>query len=152
MCLIVLKGTKVQIAEEDIICYKRVAITSEEFLTVYSLYHSFVYEVGKLYTQPLKINEDVKDPMFADEGAQGFCAINLRINYEELLSIPIFTWFASYGLPYVDIYSVGFHSYERKNEKGRRTNVKCIIPKGSEYVKDGSGLIVSNQIIISKKL
>lgn len=149
MCLIVLKGTEVQIAKEDIICYKKVNIIES---VIYSEYRNFIYEIGKLYTQPLNINKNVKDPEFADRKAQLVCVLSLRIKHEELQCIPIFTWLGLYGLPYIDVYSVGFHSYELKNSECREANVECIIPKGSEYIQDLSGLICSNQIIISKKL
>lgn len=137
MCLIVRKGTPIQIATEDIICYK----TLSENMT--SLYHNFKYEIGKIYETKIgKLenptiwtpeNLEIQNFWFADKIS--------HTNYEELKCDEI------------DVYQQGFHSYDSLERTNIRfsweLNVKCTIPKGSMYIVDETGLICSNQIIIN---
>ncbi len=54
MCLAVLPGTKLQVAKENIVVYKRVHFTNV------SAYRSFKYKVDRLYKVP-KIQKDKKN-------------------------------------------------------------------------------------------
>lgn len=140
MCLIT-KQSKPKIATKDKVIYK--------ILDPYccSIYYSFEYQMGILYKTKILETED--DTTFDD-----YDSCMLEEKYGR-------------GWKYKNkIKSIGsgFHGALTKerlektleNEDGHAmendgTIWKCIIPAGSEYYTNPSGLIVSNQIIIKEK-
>lgn len=147
MCLVVSKDTKEEVLKEDLIVYKVMRVNTGFFI---SIFQSYPYKAGKLYNSELNRElfnpHSVNDHLYADNDAW---------NYYE-------------GIPNRYCYVEGFHSYitlERaKHTTGYKycgyensiidgnSIVECTIPKGSVIVKDETGLAVSNQIIINKKL
>lgn len=148
MCLVVIKGTPIREAEEDIICYKQIDITETGY---YSMVQRFQYFLGLLYSEHLEKDNKrtISEYSYAD-----LIASDLFIS--QLASITSFDFRHSFYdwediEPYCDFYLKGFHSYKRNDRnRQRKPNVECIIPKGSKYVEDSSGLICSSQIILNK--
>jgi len=148
MCLIVLKGTPIKEAEEDIICYKQIDVDYNYGIRYYSYIMRFEYVLGLLYTERLEKDDGTNpdDYAYADFQAQDAVLEGLGFPSSN-------TFFTSWEniLPECDFYLKGFHSYKSGvKDKGRKPNVECIIPKGSKYIEDLSGLICSNQIILTK--
>ena len=148
MCLIVIKGTPIKEAEEDIICYKQIDIEKTGY---YSSVQRFQYFLGLLYMEHLEKDDGrrIDDYSYAD-----FIASDALIS--QLASITSFDYRHNFYdwediEPYCDFYLKGFHSYKRSDRnRQRKPNVECIIPKGSKYIEDTSGLICSSQIILKK--
>ena len=137
MCLIVKKGTPIKIAEEDIVCYKKLDIYKvKDGMELKSPYQYFVYKLGEEYRTSFGIEENIEigeNAWWADNEVQEFYE---NFPEGELMS-----------------YNKGFHSYkENKPRHWDRPNVECIIPKDSQYVEDETGLICSESIIIIKIL
>lgn len=131
MCLVTPNKEK-KIAEEDMIVYK---ILNEDLSPFY--WEGEAYEIGKLNEIEIQETSDFTD----------FDEISIRYNKgykrDELVS-----------------FGQGFHSAKsidriRDIRKAYSIPVPvlftCIIPKGSEYYEDNSGLLVSNKIIIKEK-
>jgi hypothetical protein len=134
MCLILRRDEISSIAEEDIIVYKLMCEANS--VTVKSPYLHYEYIFNKLYKTIIKETDDFCYFDTIDE----YYYQNLNEDVE-LKSL-----------------SEGFHSALTIN---RLLNIngttdypiyKCIIPKGSVYFKDETGLIISNQIIITKEI
>lgn len=139
MCLIIEKDVKPSIAEEDIVVYK--VLTPSRNAPIYN----FPYERDKLYTTVIQESEyfDVPDRD---------CSEYLKENYGEDFK------------KRKDLKSLGqgFHScytLDRAKILSRSWSIlrryriyKAIIPKGSEYYKGGTDLVVSNQIIVQEML
>ena len=142
MCLITNK--KKQIAAEDIVVYK--VLSSD----LRSPYQCFQYEYGTEYTTEITTTTDETDICC-------FCSLD-----ENHLSQNYPGW--RYDLPEdLECYKNGFHSIsevalEQLKEEDFFDDIvsngeklfQCIIPKGSTYVEDFVGFIVSSSIIIVK--
>jgi len=145
MCLIT-EQKKAKIAEEDITVYKEVIIGDEKCM---SPIHGFEYKFNKLYTSATLRPKSIIGLRFADDfsihdirtGVYYFSDKKVNIAGGEVV-------IDNKCCDYVVI-SKGFHAYTNF-ERDKDINVKCIIPKGSEYFEDATGLIVSNQIIIKE--
>lgn len=142
MCLITNK--KKQIATEDIVVYKVLSSNLR------SPYQCFQYEYGKAYTTKITTVRN-------ESAICCFCSLD-----EDYLSQNYPDW--RYGLKTLKCYQNGFHSIsENALEQLKDGNMfngllsdddklfQCIIPKGSTYVVDFVGFIVSSSIIIVKK-
>lgn len=137
MCLIVKKGTPIKIAEEDIVCYKKLDIYKvKDGMKLKSPYQYFVYKLGEEYRTSFGIEENIelgKNAWWADSRTEYFYKL--------------------FPLQNLMAYNQGFHSYKKDEIRNwERPNVECIIPKGSQYVEDETGLICSKSIIITKIL
>ena len=138
MCLIT-EQKKAKIAKKDIKVYKEVEIYSN---IISSMVQGFQYIIGKKYSTELTpkpvsglrigIDFKVQDEIVAMAYPQVFCAYGYRITTNDNIKV----------------ISEGFHSFKTKARS--YYNAICIIPKGSEYFEDKTGLIVSNQIIIKE--
>ena len=123
MCLYLDRArSKVEYATRDIVVYKRL-LKVGEFLR--APYQSFTYELGKTYSErffttevPSKGGRSRKDFSFRTRLPKAAMVINR-----------------------------GFHSYTRKPESdGDTVIVKCIVPKGTLFIRDYGGEIVSLKI------
>lgn len=142
MCLIT-RQKKAKIAKEDITCYKLVNSTSSTKKVCADNY-DFEYTLGKLYQTEMVVNNIPQ--CYADD---------LVAEYYK---------FKPYTMDRVTKNLIhvheGFHSaisIQRFKDADyyicfNRICVECTIPKGSKYYKDGTGLLVSNKIIINKKV
>lgn len=146
MCLIALKTEKVKIATRDITCYKIVGMrdkTNPDTVEFYPAFHTgtgFKYIKGQIATTTIKTCEySYEVPTFDTQE---------RNDYEESRSINDFDKLI--------VYTEGFHSASNKKRlcscKGDDTIqlVKCTIPKGSEYIRNKSKLMISNQLRIEE--
>lgn len=146
MCLIT-EQKVAKIAEEDTIVYKEVILLGDE--KCMSSIQGFEYEFDKLYTSVTLSPKSIIGLRFADD----FTMHDPRVaDYYFLDKIVIY----DKGEIVTDneccdyvVISKGFHAYTNF-ERDKDSNVKCIIPKGSEYFEDATGLIVSNRIIIKE--
>lgn len=149
MCLIVHKSAKEKIAEKDIICYKR--LWYEDGVSYHAVQQCFRYKLGKEYKTSFTLVEETS-------------MLGVDFKFPDEYSIDAYKQYATkkdeYGKPElytrmkdVRIYQQGFHSYSSKKHKYERyPNVRCVIPKGTKYVKDKTGLICSEAIIIKEDL
>lgn len=139
MCLIVKKGTKEKIAENDIICYKDIEKDTQGKLR--SAIQWFNYTIGKIYTTELRRVDNVeigKNAYYADDTSRQRYEVYEEQEKENMLVS----------------YNRGFHSYKNKEivDCDRIPNYECTIPKGTKYIEDETGLICSEAIIINKIL
>lgn len=135
MCLITNK--QVKIAQEDIEIFK---VLSKDFK---SPFLNFQYELDKSYFQPLSKTKDSYSTCCSID--HDYIVRNYGTHYYEKVDEGILT-----------VYQEGFHgSLKLKNcehlSSQEKQIFKCIIPKGSEYVEDFVGFIISNQIIIKEQ-
>jgi len=145
MCLIVKKGTKEKITENDIICYKKINLDSMQ-----SESQGFQYESGKLYKTKFTIA-----PKDARLGYEIFTADRIALDkYRKYFNDDgeggDNRFFGATVSDKLVVYQEGFHSYKAKERD--ICNVECIIPKGTKYVEDETGLICSEAIIINRIL
>jgi hypothetical protein len=136
------QGTDKQlyVAEEDIVCYKEVTKLTAK--TCLSYWTEFKYKFGKLYNllNSCAVTtggyDNTPDP--EDITLQNKLFLDDRLINKDLAN-------------YFEVHK-GFHSFKFKKETDCiRPNVRCIIPKGSEYYQNETEY-VSNQIIIVEKL
>lgn len=142
MCLVVHRDTQKKIAEKDITVYKELRHIYENVVS--ACYQDFNYRLEKLYKTEItkETPNEVIHTCFDCKDAEVLMKAygdSWRIN-ENLVS-----------------YAQGFHSalaQDRFKELAYYNSsiYKCVIPKGSEYYENLSGLIVSNQIIIKNKI
>ena len=140
MCLVVHRDTQKKIAKEDITVYKELIYLSE--YQVGTCYQDFEYVLEKLYKTEItkETPNEVIHTCFDCKDAEVLMKAygdSWRIN-EDLIS-----------------YAQGFHSamsQDRFKVSYYTSIYECVIPKGSEYYENLSGLIVSNQIIIKNKI
>ena len=141
MCLLTYQKEP-KILTEDLVVYK---ILERDF-RAYTFKH-FVYKVKKLYKTvitKIEINSYEDDFLFCDDLDQNYYKPLIKdLNYKEGEIVAI---------------QEGFHS-AKSVERVKQISVysdpfivKCIIPAGSEYYEDETGLCVSNQIIIVEKV
>ena len=136
MCLITNK--KPQIATEDIVVYKLLTAKLKAPFTY------FQYVLDHLYQTELTTTIDPED-------IRCFCSVDQRYlenHFED--------WTNDCEEGILTVYQKGFHSISSV-ELAQRCDLgvvlfKCIIPKGSIYVEDFVGFIVSNQMIIKEML
>ena len=142
MCLLTL-ATSPRITKEDITVYKLVEIVRHsELQSVNATMFPFTYEKDVLYQQQL-VSSKKPSYFFDSKAGVEFGVNNLSDRegaYEEkVISLNI------------NFIHDGFHSAlnrERFAEPRRGEAIKEFkIPAGSQYYRDGSGLLVSNQII-----
>ena len=158
MCLVTTEEVKV--AEKDIIVYKSVSYIDEDSCT--SLFQYFRYTFGKTLTCQLGI-KTVNESRFID--GDTFMRIH-EVRFADTIAMDYFdklcankratdrTAKDSYKIcankPItVRIVSEGFHSAcseHRLNRSRYNCIIECVIPKGSNYIIDGSGLLVSDSI------
>jgi len=132
MCTIT-QWKKPRRTNRDIVCYKTGCRAEDKFV---SGIRSFEYTLNELYEAPLEESFEPEDICPADyvetEYYRGFTEETLR-------------YIAS-----------GFHACltvrGAEQNKGifADTRVRCVVPKGSLYYKDRTGLIVSNRMIVEK--
>jgi len=130
MCLVTTDAT-IRIAKTNMIVYK-IGAMSPKGKYFYSEMQEYRYTLGELNS--CDISKPENDGLYYDVISSEY--------YEEM--------------PNKQYISRGFHS-ARKKERFVHSYfftdvVKCTIPKGSQYIKDKTGLIVSNQIIINKQV
>lgn len=139
MCLVVHRDTQKKIAEEDIIVYKELRYIYENVVS--ACYQDFEYVLNTFYKTEIKESEE-----------------QYHTCYDELddhtLSSTYENWTRNKDLV---SYAQGFHSamsQDRFKELSYYNSsiYECVIPKGSEYYENLSGLVVSNQIIIKNKI
>lgn len=152
MCLIT-RQEKAKIAKKDIEVYKEVIEVYKEVEIYSSIINSnsniinskvqgFQYIIGKKYSTEL-----------APKSISGLrIGIDFKVQ-DEIVSRIYSQICYAYGHiiitnDNIKVISKGFHSFKTKNRS--HYNAICIIPKGSEYFEDETGLIVSNQIIIKR--
>ena len=135
MCLITTRK-KPFIAKEDMIVYKAFSRRSMSYENMFftSIHFPKTYEVGRIYNTTMKIidSEMTYDSVTVTERQE------LIDNGKKVYAI-----------------GPGFHAAELKSRifsERQRFICECIIPKGSKYYIDNTGLIVSNSIIVSKLL
>ena len=128
MCLVT-KQRKAKIAKKDITCYKH--LRRFDLTTTYQFY---VYNVGRLDKTHLSFGRN-NHWCLADEAAMNFY------------------WKASRKRVLTEVIH-GFHAYlsiDRAQAvmcEGNEGLYEFLIPAGSEYFTDKTGLIVSNQIML----
>lgn len=127
MCLIVKQGTRIKIAKEDLHVFKMLYGELESPALT-----GFIYTQDKLYETKIQKSRD----------------FNCMDEFDRKALLKLFpSWANGVG---VDSYGAGFHSM-LKNEKKRLWGTgfymyNVIIPKGSKYMVNPSGLIISNKI------
>lgn len=135
MCLITTQKTA-KIAEEDIVVYKGLMQLSETECK--SIYQWWVYTLGQLYKT--EIQED-------DE----WCAYDSKAT--TFLNSQFRGWSNGEQEHVLKCIGPGYHACITLDRLPNDNNIyQCTIPKGSEYYVDATGLIVSNQIIINKRI
>jgi len=140
MCLVTPDKT-LYIAEKDLVCYKSMNPIDGKPNRVNSNIQWFSYEIGKLYKTSLRKDSDYctydSDASVALDNAGYTDSHREWRQNKEITSI-----------------GQGFHSSKTKKRIQEHGGVvyRCIIPKGSKYMKDLSGLLVSNQIIIQRRV
>lgn len=139
MCLVVLKTTEEQIAEEDLICYKRLNYPRGKIIK--SLHKGFEYVLGVLYTQ-----------QFSSHVLTGPCGTE-KVYCADAKSYNVY-----HKKPFIllKVYQEGFHSYIDRKRAGHcyqdEIIVECVVPKGTKYIKDSTGLMCSEAIILMEIL
>ena len=134
MCLLT-RQTEPIILKEDKVVWKLMFINEDG--EVSSLFYYFKWVIGRLY----KCNISIGDDVTSYDDKQGMLYRDKSYNLKPGV-ISIDKGFHSFNnLEYAqEIVDYGEYIYE------------CIIPAGSEYYEDETGLCVSNQIIIVKQL
>jgi hypothetical protein len=132
MCMMINRNEFPKIVEqEDIEVFKAFYIFAGKLC---SPYQTFEYEPDTLYHAEIGEEHNYNEQCPFDEKER-----------DDYSNDP------SYSIKYI---STGFHSAvtsERLGELYNKVIVKCIVPKGSLYLTNRSGLMVSNQIFISKE-
>jgi len=132
MCLVTIPNARKQIANKDIIVYKVIDKIENNIVISFSEY--FKYSWNKLYIAILT-------PKIKELGS--------FVYWDNTVE----QWIRNSKLTIFLTVDEGFHSMktlDRMPYTRGHLVVKCTIPKGSEYYKDQTGLIVSNQIVINE--
>ena len=142
MCLIT-EQKQPLIAEEDIIVYK--AMESR----LRSYFQRFQYTLNELFETKIK-------PINSNYSWVCCCRIDRDYLYEKYNVHSIESLESN---PDLICLEKGFSSCESQELAQKLLNTdyggcvyECTIPKGSEYHKDGVGFIISNKIIINRKI
>jgi hypothetical protein len=129
MCLVLRKDTKISIAEEDLIVYKKIGKITDNTISSYN--RNYVYEFDKLYVTDIKEDN------------------SRELQYHDITSLEYYRKLDKNNLKSL---GSGFHSYAYPERQEKYyTLQKCIIPTGSDYYQDETGLVISNKIIITKE-
>lgn len=138
MCLVTTQK-KQYYTKKDMVVYKEVRFYDDN--VVKSPYEYFFYEIGKLYETKFSFLN------------YGYCYdVIAEYDFDEIRINRI---------PF-KIIAEGFHSFSNIDRIPLHLKMppaldypvrlyECVIPKGSQYFKDRTGLIVSNKIIIKKQ-
>lgn len=132
MCLITTQK-KPLIADKDMVVYK----TLQDDLR--SVFTYFQYTLGHLHKQKIKSSSSWSA---YDDGDAGWLDGNYP-GWRDLSNVR----------KKLKCLGAGFHSALSKDRlyvDGGEVTVKCVVPKGSEYYVDATGLCISNQIIIKE--
>ena len=140
MCLIIKKDEVPLVASKDITVYKALFDNGDK--SAKSALQGFIYKLGQLYETEI---EECDEMVAADVDS----SIYYDVNYPK--------WLMGEGVKSI---GPGFHSVATKsriaNDDGYfdagEDLYECTVPEGSIYYQDGSGLLVSNKIIINKKI
>ena len=129
MCLVILKTDKAKVAEENIKCYKLVEQISDKYARSIIFHHD--WEIDKLYEVDMVVVNNVvyRSDFFDDLATETY----LKYEFSDLKMV-----------------KSGFHAslnIERNGKWSNFDNCEFIIPKGSTYYTDESGLVVSNKMI-----
>jgi hypothetical protein len=127
--MIIEESAKFQIAEKDMIVYKVVDLSLNKYsktIQVVSVYRTFFYEFDTLYETTIKESND-------------FGSFDYKEARDYLYVLGPITRIGS-----------GFHSAVSKKRlfPSMYPILQFIIPKGAEYLKNKSHLLVSNKIIL----
>jgi len=146
MCLITLADKKVQIATEDITVYKYLDISEDDYIVgkayIKSPYNDFTWEMNTLYETELVIlpfidTDSDNNILYGDKIAADY--YEAFMNREPNNKLIVVT--------------EGFHSYfTLERAKSKSCIFEAVIPAGSEYLLDETGLVVSNKVKIIKEL
>ena len=133
MCLLTYQKEPI-ILKEDKVVWKLMRQTEEG---VCSVFRKFIWNLGTLYKEEINIGNDTECFDYLQEDMY---RKNPRTLKKGVISI-----------------DKGFHAFYDKDYAYRSLNCyydiyECIIPAGSEYYQDETGLCVSNQIIILEKI
>ena len=137
MCLLTYQKEPI-ILKEDKVVWK---VMEEEIAgKILTWFNNFYYTLNKLCKQPINIGDTVQ--AFDDPQCEMYID---RIDLE--------TYILKENVISID---KGFHAFTDKVLARKYATYKflykCIIPAGSEYYEDETGLCVSNQIIIVEKV
>ena len=150
MCLLT-NQLKPKIADRDITVYKKlrkVFIANTKIMKLRSYFKSdFEWIIGKTYKTKMTVFSYKKSPdkQYFDSLVQdAYLKDRYHPNYKHLVRVPI-----SRTRCVVE----GFHAFTTPDRIGRNKNnlYIAIIPKGSKYYTDKTGLIVSDQMKILKQ-
>lgn len=138
MCLIT-KQKEPFIADKDITVYKMLDENSSD--SAYSPYQSYHYKLNELYQTIIEEDEYICCFDNVDQ-------TEIEIDYPHWMFDRVFK---EYGLK---AFGSGFHSTFKTErlDKYKTTIFECVIPKGSEYYIGFTDLVISNQIIIKRKI
>ena len=136
MCLITTQKTAL-IAEKNITVYKVIC------KDLSAIFQEFKYDINVLYETKIKASEQWDVLGVHDEWLFDNYPDNSWRRHPDLICL-----------------GEGFHSIKDKENAFILKNqlylsvivFKCVIPKGSEYYIDASGLIISNKIILKKQI
>ena len=134
MCWISRINNIIRVAEEDIECFKIVRLNSGKIL---SYFQEFEYSIDSLYSIKTSLKIYKKD-YFGYVITEGFHSYSKSSNINPKASLGFFI-VTSYRNAILEYYS-----------KEIALIAKCIIPKGSEFIMNEDGEIVSTSIIIKK--
>ncbi len=131
MCLIT-NWKRPRTAKRDIIVYKRLERSKIDEEKLISIWWGTYYKIGEHYKVDMVANNE---------------------------PYTVFDWDAMNAYPdwmvepsiYTHVHA-GYHSMMEKHrslpDSEQEVMVRCVVPKGANYFKDNTGLIVSNEIII----
>jgi hypothetical protein len=139
MCLYIRKGNKIEIAKEDLVCYKVLFEDTDETWFPYFMHND--------HTLKFKYNESLE-------------AVD-HLKVEDCSNIPLINTSEGKVLS-TEFIKTGFHAYSvlsglkefcRRSLFTPATRIhKVIIPKGSEYCLGVFGDIVANRVIVTKEI
>ena len=137
MCLVT-KQRRAKIAKKDITCYKRL------HPDLRSYYQNFKYSVGVLVTRELRVEYNIKDWFPLDS--------HVAIVYGDPMYMKGSFMFSDRNeilrTKSANQISDGLHASLSIDRIGGVSVYEFVIPAGSEYFIDKTGLIVSNQIML----
>ena len=141
MCLVT-EQKRVKILKEDLIVYKLFEISGDG-ISPWSGVYAFNYKVGKTHHQPLTVDNIPSSYHDITVGkAYGFININ---EGKAFINNPI-------AVKLTHIHE-GFHSaLTLKRLSYTFDCFECTIPKGSRVFMDKTGLVVSDTIILNKRI
>lgn len=154
MCLITNTPEKL-IAQEDMTVYKILRVSPFDFDNGYAFsvyFLGFGYKIGELCITEIKKETNLSKLTAFDSVDSEW--LNKRYGYPSFYSRG---WKGAVERGELTAFGPGFHSFLNPTRLGtncipkEERKFECTIPKGSEYILDPTGLVVSNQIIINKR-